>query len=206
MRRETLVYTLAGVVFGFVLGFMAASWDSMPRPVAAAVPPAGGGHPSTSRPAVVDPDEVGRLEALAARQPADGAPRVALGNLYMDHQRWEDAIRWYRDALAVGPDDPDVATDLGGCYVHAGRPAEGLAAFDRVLERHPDHRNARFNRGVALLALDRPLEAALSWEELLRRHPDDPQRGRLRGLIEESRASASATATPADSATAEAAR
>ncbi len=199
MRRETLVFTLAGIVFGLVVGYMAASWDALPRPVSAAAPPAAAAitpqaQPAASPTAAIDPDELGRLESLAAQQPRDGAVRVELGNLYMDHQRWDDAIRWYREALALKPDDADVATDMGACYVHSGRPAEGLAEFDRVLAKNPDHRNARFNRGVALVALRRPLEAADTWEELLKRHPDDPQLARLRGRIQELRATSPAGA------------
>jgi cytochrome c-type biogenesis protein CcmH/NrfG len=197
MRRETLVFTLAGVVFGFVLGYMAASWDVMPRPALApaAAPPAAdgtalGAQPAASQPAPLDPDEVRAMESLAARQPKDGAVRVELGNLYMDHQRWDEAIRWYREALALAPDDPDVITDMGACYVHSGRPAEGLVEFDRVLQKNPAHRNGRFNRGVALLALGRSAEAADTWEELLKRHPDDPQLTRLRGRIQQIRATA----------------
>ena len=37
MRRETFVFTVAGVLFGLVVGYMAASWDVGPRPVEAAV-------------------------------------------------------------------------------------------------------------------------------------------------------------------------
>jgi cytochrome c-type biogenesis protein CcmH/NrfG len=197
MRRETLVFTLAGVVFGFVLGYMAAGWDAMPRPAARALPAAGatasGPTPAPSQPAALDPNEASALESLAARQPGASAVRIELGNLYMDHQRWDDAIRWYREALALVPDDPDVSTDMGACYVHSGRPAEGLAEFDRVLQRNPGHRNARFNRGVALLELGRSLEAADAWDELLKRYPDDPQFQHLRGRIQEIRASAPTT-------------
>lgn len=201
MRRETLVFTLVGVVFGFVLGHMSASWDAMPRPTAAAASPAAGGTavevPPAPQPGPLDLKRASALEALAAAQPRDGAVRVELGNLYMDHERWDEAIRWYRDALALIPADPDVATDMGACYVHSGRPAEGLVEFDRVLAKEPDHRNARFNRGVALLELGRPLEAADTWEELLRRHPDDAQLARLRGRIRDLRATASAPAAEA---------
>ena len=116
----------------------------------------------------------------------------------MDHQRWDEAIRWYKEALALTPEDPDVSTDMGACYVHSGRAAEGLAEFDRVLQKNPAHRNARFNRGVALLELGRALEAADAWEELLKRYPGDPQLARLRGRIQEIRATASsASGAPA---------
>jgi cytochrome c-type biogenesis protein CcmH/NrfG len=189
MRRDTLVFSLAGVVFGFVAGYMAAGWDVMPRPaVAAPTPAASPDAPAAAQPAALDPDEVRAMESLANRQPGERAPRVELGNLYMDHQRWEEAIRWYREALSLGPDDADVATDLGACLVHAGRPKAGLAEFERVLQRNPGHRNALFNRGVALLNLGRAAEAADVWEALLQGHPDDPQLQRLRERIDEIRA------------------
>jgi cytochrome c-type biogenesis protein CcmH/NrfG len=112
--------------------------------------------------------------------------------MYMDAQRWDEAIRWYGEALRIRPDHPDVRTDMGACYVHSGRPAEGLAEFDTVLSKDPDHRNARFNRGVALLNLGRQGDAADTWEELLRRHPNDAQLAQLRGRIDELRAVAGA--------------
>lgn len=187
MRRDTLAFTIAGILFGLLVGYMAAGWNAMPRPTVAPATAAGPPEFARPTPAPPDPDQVRTLESLAARQLNDARVRVALGNLHMDHESWDDAIRWYREALALAPGDPDVTTDLGACYVHSGRPAEGLAEFDRVLERNPEHRNARFNRGVALLDLARPSEAADTWEELLRRHPDDPELQRLRGRIEEIR-------------------
>jgi cytochrome c-type biogenesis protein CcmH/NrfG len=195
MRRDTLAFTVAGIVFGFVLGYMAAGWEAMPRPAAVGVPAAPAGQTaapaaaSSARP-TPDPDELRALESLAARQPNDASVRVELGNMQMDAQNWDDAIRWYGEALRLAPDNPDVRTDLGACYVHSGRPAQGLEQFDAVLKKNPDHRNALFNRGVALLNMGRQTEAADTWEELLKRHPDDPQLSRLRGRILDIRAAA----------------
>jgi predicted Zn-dependent protease len=191
MRRETLVFTVAGTIFGIVVGYMAASWDVVPRPAeagAAAGTPAA--QPSAPAKPGLDPDEAKALESLAARQPADVAVRVELGNLHMDAERWEEAVRWYREALALDPARPDVATDLGACLVSAGRPAEALAEFEKVLRAVPDHRNALYNRGIALLQMGRGREAATAWEELLKRHPADPQLQGLRARIEQIRATA----------------
>lgn len=181
MRRDTLVFALAGIVFGFVVGYMAASWDVIPRPV---TPRQAGPAPSPSpAPRGIDPDEVRAMESLAARQPADAAVRVELGNLYMDHQRWDEAIRWYREALAIQPANAETRTDMGACFVSSGRPEEGLGEFETVLKANPDHRNALYNKGIALLQLGRGTEAAAAWEDLLKRHPDDPQIQGLRGRI-----------------------
>jgi tetratricopeptide (TPR) repeat protein len=180
MRRDTLVFTIAGTVLGLVVGYMAASWDGVPRPAAPAAGPA--------TPPRLNPDEAKAMESLAARQPGDVAVRVELGNLYMDAERWDEAIRWYREALALNPSLAEVTTDLGACLVSAGRPAEALAEFDKVLQADPAHRNALYNRGIALMQLGRAGEAVAAWEDLLRRHPDDPQLQGLRGRVEQMRA------------------
>ena len=192
MRRDTLVFSVAGIVFGLVVGYMVASWGVVPRPAAiggqarAAPAPAA---PATKR---LNPDEVAALESLAARQPGDASVRIELGNLYMDAERWNEAIRWYREALAVDPALVETVTDLGACLVSAGRPAEGLAEFEGVLAGDPGHRNALYNKGIALLQMGRAGEAAAAWEELLKRHPGDPQIQGLRGRIEQIRAMAGA--------------
>jgi Flp pilus assembly protein TadD len=175
MRRDTLVFTVAGVVFGFVIGYMTAGWGQASRPAPAATP----GASSSGTASTLDPNEEQALVTLAGRAPDDVAVRVELGNLYMDHQRWDDAIRWYREAVSLNPALPDVLTDLGACLVHSGRPAEGLMEFERAIELNENHRNALYNKGIALVQLGRKDEAAAAWEEVLRRHPGDPQ---LQGL------------------------
>jgi cytochrome c-type biogenesis protein CcmH/NrfG len=192
MRRDTLVFAVAGIVFGFVVGYMAASWDVVPRPAAAGGPAAAAPAPVATAAKSLNPDEAAALESLAARQPGDAAVRVELGNLYMDAERWDEAIRWYREALAVNPALVETRTDVGACLVSSGRPAEGLAEFEGVLAGDPGHRNALYNKGIALLQMGRAKDAAAAWEELLKRHPDDPQLQGLRGRIEQIRATAGA--------------
>ena len=180
---------LAGTVFGLVGGYMAAQWGVLPRPSPAA---AAARDTATATAPRVDPNEVLALESLAARQPRDPAARVELGNLYMDAARWDDAIRWYREALAIDASLADVATDLGVCLVSAGRPEEALAELQKALARDPAHRLALYNRVVALLQLGRTTDAAAAWQELKRRYPDDPQLERLRARLERTPATAQA--------------
>jgi len=196
MRRDTLVFTAAGIVFGFVLGYMAANWGLMPQPIplgpagtASATPAAFAPAETTTPTAGVDPNEVRALESLAARDPRDAAARIELGNLLMDHKRWEEAIRWYREALALNPAQPNVITDLGACLVDSGHPAEGLAEFEKVLQQDPNHRNALYNKAIALMQLGKPAEAADVLENLMKRHPEDPQVQTLRAQVQTLRAS-----------------
>ena len=189
MRRDTLVFSTAAFVFGLVVMYMAMNWDVVPRPAAAGVVAAAPAAPpaATVKPGP-NPDEAKALESLAARQPGDAAVRVELGNLHMDAERWDEAVRWYREALALDPSRPDIVTDYGACLVSAGRPAEALAEFEKVLRTDPGHRNALYNKGIALMQMGRGNEAVAAWEELLKHHPDDPQLQGLRGRIEQIRA------------------
>jgi len=204
MKREPMVFAVAGMIFGFVLGYMVASWDG-PRaaPAAASAPgasssvagmaasgsaaPRGAGAPGAS-PSPIDPNELKALESLAARDPKSLSARIELGNLLMDHGRFDEAARWYREALKLAPDQPDVIVDLGACLVNGGKAAEGLAEFEKALKRDPNHKKALFNKGIALMETGQPKEAVAVWEGLLKRFPDDPQLQGLRQQIERIRA------------------
>lgn len=191
MQREPMIYAAAGTVFGFVLGYMVAGAGSAPAPRLTTLPSAteAPSAAAAQQPAMgagahgVDPDELRALEALAGREPRNVEVRVQLGNILMDGHRYDDAVRWYREALSVKPGQPDVMVDLGACLVNGGKANEGLAEFDRALVVDPTHRNAAFNRGVALIELGRPKEAADAWEALIARFPSDPQLQALRGRI-----------------------
>jgi tetratricopeptide (TPR) repeat protein len=190
MKREPMVFGVAGLLLGFVLGYMVANLDggrSEARPVVAS--PAGATDsarlPSSSPP--LDPNELKALESLAVRERGNAEVRVELGNLLMDHSRFEDAARWYREALALKPDLLDVRVDLGACLVNGGKAGEGLAEFDKALQKDPTHKKALFNKGIALMETGRSQEAVAVWEGLLKRFPNDPQLSGLRRQIEQAK-------------------
>jgi len=198
MKREPMVFAVAGMIFGFVLGYMAAGLGDRPTAavgprmgdgrlpaLASGAPPAAGAAGAAERPTgPADPDEVRTLESLAAKDKANVQARVELGNLYMDHAQYEEAARWYREALALKPDDNDVRVDLGACLVNLGRAPDAIAEFDRALKNDPGHKKALFNKGLALMQSGRQQEAVAVWDGLLKRYPGDPQLQGLQGQID----------------------
>ena len=183
-----MVYAVAGMLFGFVLGYMVANAGSGPRPSGAPATPAlpmAASGPATRRAPPLDANEVKALESLAAREAANAQVRVELGNLLMDHEQYEGAARWYREALGLTPDNADVRVDLGACLVNMGRPGEALAEFETDLKKQPGHKKALYNKGIALVESGRPKEGAALWEDLLKRYPGDPMLAGLRGQIEQ---------------------
>lgn len=184
--REPLVFTAAGLVLGFVLGYMVANAGGGKTAAA----PEKGGRPTTAAvaaakpPREIDPSEVRALTSLAEREKDNPAVRVELGHLYADHERCDDAVRWYGEALALVPNNAEVHVDLGACLVQLARYDEALREFEAALKLQPGHKKAVFNKGLALAQAGRTKEAIVVWEDLLKRHPDDPQLQVLRTQIE----------------------
>jgi len=189
-----MIFTAAGVIFGFVLGYMVANarqtgTPGTPRPPAAAeaaAPPA-----APKAPPSLDPSEVRALASLAEKERTNVRVRVELGYLLMEHDQHAEAVRWYGEALALDPRLDDVRVDMGACLVRLRRHEEALAAFDATLKNDPQHKKARFNKGVALMASGKRKEAVAVWDALLRQHPDDPDLQPLKEEIERVRAGGS---------------
>lgn len=193
-----MVFSAAGVVFGFVLGYMVANAGRDAPLPASAMPaslrseaPAGAsaGAPAAAAPggaqnAALDPAEVRALTSLAEKEKKNLAVRVELGNLLMDHGQEADAVRWYREALALDPTQNDVRVDMGACLVRSGKSAEAITEFDDVLKRDPAHKKALFNKGVAFMESGQPKQAVAVWDDLLKRYPNDPQLKDLRAQIQ----------------------
>ena len=116
----------------WIAGKCQTGWRPRDGPGPAAAAPTGA-VPAPSSPAL-DPNEARALEALAERDPNDVAVRVELGNLYMDHEQWENAIRWYRQALALEPGLTNILNELGACLVYADRPAPHGGAAQAVID------------------------------------------------------------------------
>lgn len=188
-----MVFSIAGVLFGFVLGYMVASaGHDAPIPVTAVTANAPSSAPGAAAPAgaasrenaPLDPAEIRTLTALADKEKKNVSVRVELGNLLMDHNQEAEAARWYREALDIDPSLNDVRVDLGACLVRGGKSKEAIAEFDEALKRDPTHKKAMFNKGVAYMEAGQQKEAVAVWDDLLKRYPDDPQLKDLRAQIQ----------------------
>jgi len=177
MKREPMVFAVAGMIFGFVLGYMAAGLGHAPT-----------SESRTRLPAAADADEVRTLESLAARDKQNVQARVELGHLLMEHAQYEAAARWYREALGLKPADNDVRVDLGASLLNLGRAPDALAEFDQALKNDPGHKQALYNKGLALMRTGREPEAVVVWDGLLKRYPGDPQLQGLKDQVERIRA------------------
>src|SRR5438034_2036351 len=140
MKSDAIAFGVAGVLFGLVAGWIIGSQQTALAPAAgapaqAAAPAKTGGAAPASRAAILDDNQVKALKSVAEREPSNAQPRVQLGNLYFDAERYDDAVSWYSEALKLAPRDVDVSTDLGVCYYYTNQPDKALAQFDKSLDR-----------------------------------------------------------------------
>jgi tetratricopeptide (TPR) repeat protein len=183
MKSDNIAFGIAGVLFGLIAGWMIGSQQAASRPgapPAAQTQPADSGSAgagaSTTRAAVLDQTQVNALKAVAEREPSNAKPRIDLANLYFDAEKYEDAIKWYDEALKISPNDANVSTDLGVCYYYTNQPDKALAQFDRSLKLDPKHTKTLLNVGIVKAFGKQDLAGATeAWKQVLQIAPDSPE-------------------------------
>ena len=180
MKSESIAFGMAGVAFGLIAGWIIGTQQAGPRvPTAAAqsAPAAQPGDPSgAGRAAVLDESQVQALKSAADREPSNPSPRVQLGNLYFDAERYADAIKSYGDALKLAPDDVNVSTDLGVSYYYTNQPDRALAQFDHSLRIDPNHAKTLLNVGIVRAFGKQDLDGATEvWQRVVQLAPDSPE-------------------------------
>jgi tetratricopeptide (TPR) repeat protein len=198
-----MIFAVAGVLFGFVLGYMVANASSgggPPARLAAGPGPAAGSSAGVAPPAGppaaaassarLDPAEVRTLTALAEREKKNLNVRLELGQLLLEHGQAADAVRWYREALALDPGLNAVRVDLAAGLIRAGQYDAALAELDSALKADPANKGALFNKGLALMQSGQPKLAVAVWDDLVKRYPNDPQLKELREQIQRVRSGA----------------
>ncbi len=179
MKPESIAFGIAGVFFGLIAGWVIGSQQAPVRPVAGGAPVATAAAPanaSGTRAAVVDEAQAQALKSAAEQQPSNAAPRTQLGNLYFDAERYDEAIKWYADAVKLAPNDPNVNTDLGVSYYYTNQPDKALEQFERSLRLDPKHTKTLLNVGIVKAFGKQDLEgAAQVWRQVLQIAPDSPE-------------------------------
>jgi tetratricopeptide (TPR) repeat protein len=178
MKSDAIAFGIAGVLFGLIAGWIIGSQQAVARPPAAAPvaqqAPASGG--ASSRAAVLDETRVSALKTVAEKEASNATPRVQLGNLYFDAEKYDDAIRWYSDALKLAPKDVNVSTDLGVSYYYSNQPDKALAQFDQSLTLDPKHAKTLLNVGIVKAFGKQDLEGAeAAWRQVVALAPDGPE-------------------------------
>lgn len=171
MKPESIAFGVAGAVFGLIAGWVLGAQQATSRAPQTAPQAA-----STASAPVLDLAKVKVLEDAAGREPSNAEPRVELGNLYFDAERYEDAVRWYQEGLKLAPNDVNVSTDLGVCYYYMNQPDKALEQFDHSLTIDPKHTKTLLNVGIVKAFGKQDLEgASKAWARVLEIAPDSAE-------------------------------
>jgi tetratricopeptide (TPR) repeat protein len=179
MRRDAILFGIAGVFFGVLVGWIIGAQQATgTSPVAAApsTPAQTASGSAQQSPPAFDEARASQLKATADRNPSDADIRVQLGNLYFDAERYDEAARWYEAALQVDPKNVNASTDLGIAYYYSNQPDRALAQFDKSLALDPKHSKTLLNIGIVRAFGKQDLDGAeKAWQRVIDVAPDSPE-------------------------------
>jgi tetratricopeptide (TPR) repeat protein len=171
MTRESVIFGIAGVFFGLLGGWILGSQLATGPGRQAAPGAVQQAAASQPRPPAAPPLDETRAKALlstAESSPSDSATRVELANLYLDAERFEEAVRWYEAALKIDPKNVNASTDLGIAYYYTNQADRALAQFERSLAVDPRHSKTLLNMGIVRAFAKEDVEGATAaWERAL---------------------------------------
>ncbi|HEY0376359.1 MAG TPA: tetratricopeptide repeat protein [Pyrinomonadaceae bacterium] len=162
--KENILFTIAGIVLGFFIGFFIANSTgagqmTQATPTANSARPldstdAGGqlppGHPnvaadggaaaSTSAQAQQAMDE-------ADRNPKDFAAQIRAAAVFYQLGSYDKAKLYLGRSLALKPDDPDALTGMGHTLYDTGDYVGAAGYYEKVLAQKPDDADLRADLG-----------------------------------------------------------
>ena len=191
MKTESIIFAVAGMCFGVILGWVVAVQQDAGPPASGAsasapAEPAASGSAGGNRPApVLDEARVQALTTILKSDPQNPKAAAQLGDAYFDGGRYDDAIIWYSQALTVDPKNVDVSTDLGLSYYYVGQTDRALEQFETSLTIDPRHAKTLLNQGVVLAFGRQDLTAAAAaWKKAVDSAPDSPEGRAARRALE----------------------
>jgi cytochrome c-type biogenesis protein CcmH/NrfG len=195
MKLESVIYAIAGVLFGLIAGWIIGSQQAMMAPrvnipaaesaPSASMPAQQGSVPGTPAPAILDESQVQALRNVVDRDPKNAVARAQLGNLYYDAGRYTDAIKWYTESLALNPNDASVSTDLGVSYYYSNQPDLAIKQLEHSLRVDPKHTKALLNMGVVRAFGKQDLKGATEiWRRLVEIAPESQEGRQARQALE----------------------
>lgn len=120
-------------------------------------------------------ETIAELKTILEKDPKNLQALIALGNLYYDGQKFEEAIAYYKKALEIDPKISAVWTDMGTMYHQLGKVDSSITCYQKAIDLDSKNKSAWFNLGL-VYAYDKKEEkkALWAWKRFLELSPDDP--------------------------------
>jgi tetratricopeptide (TPR) repeat protein len=194
MTKDNILFSIIGILLGFIVGFMFANnvnqrqpapraqsmttTANAPAPQSAELPP---DHPAI--PAEGVNEQGATATALQeAKQKADREPenfdaQVEAAKQFYAGRQYEQAIELLTRANQLRPDDYETMTALGNAYFDAGRFESAEKWYTTALAKNPDDVNVRTDLGLTFFFRKPPdMERAVKeFRASLKRDPNHEQ-------------------------------
>jgi tetratricopeptide (TPR) repeat protein len=202
MRADSIVFAVAGMCFGIILGWVIGVQQAGGRlgapPAATAAAPAQGAAAGQPQPPPLDEARVQSLMTVIKNDPKNAGAAVQLGNTYFDAERYPDAIKWYEESLRIDPSNPDASTDLGVSLYYTGQTDRALQQFTQSLKLNPRHTKTLLNQGIVLAFGKQDLAGAqAAWKQVVELAPGSPEAQAAQRALEGITAAGHGGAAPA---------
>ncbi len=120
-------------------------------------------------------DEARRILEEAHRQhPRNAEPLATLGDLDIEMQTYDEAIRYLTNALSLRPSDVNTRDRLAVAYKAKGDIPHALAQITKVLARDPENALAYYTRAQIESDRSRDAQALPDAEKVVELQPENP--------------------------------
>ncbi len=110
-------------------------------------------------------------ETTIAKNPDCWLAYNNLAIILVRSNRIDEAVRTFREALRLKPDDANNENNLGTALVRLGRTQEAIPEYEKALRVQPDYPEVRFDLALALYQTGRTREAIDQFREVIRLRP-----------------------------------
>ena len=182
MNRENVLFSVVGLLLGYVIAFHLVVYVNQNQPAAAAPAGASAEGLPADHPAVGGEGGADRQKLLAAAEEAAGAARKAPDDFdaqmkaaegFYRAGSFEDAIDFMTRANKLRPDDYDTVVRLGTVYASAGRFEDAARWYTAALAKRPDDCDARSELALTFF-MRQPRQTEKAITELRRCLQSDP--------------------------------
>jgi tetratricopeptide (TPR) repeat protein len=173
MSKDNILFSVIGVLLGFIIGFMFANnanqQAARARTGAAStsqgnLPP---DHPQLPSNAVADqpgsqPQQQGAMPGVQAaiekarNEPNNFEAQQQAGEMFYQIQRWDEAIDFWLKANKLKPDDYETIVHIANAYFEAGKYELAEQWYTSALTINPKDINARTDLGTTFMARTPP--------------------------------------------------
>ena len=191
MNRDNLLFTIIGLLLGFIVGFMLAGSITQREATPAAatsraqnLPP---DHPATGAAPTGAPGQM-QAEVTAAldqarKEPNNFEAQLKAAELYYQIQRYDDAIGYLLKANQLQPDNYETVANLGMVNMDAGHYEAAEKWYEAALLKKPDDVRVLDGMCVVYLEQGKAKEAEATIAKLAKADPNNTDLTKFRDQL-----------------------